>query len=105
MLIAGDLRNEINVKRLSSVKDAYGSITETYTTIYALRAGIKFNSGTKSINNDEIFNSQSIIVTCYFRNILTTDRVEFNSKMYKILFINPIGFKEGLQISIELIND
>lgn len=104
-VIAGDLRYKIEVKRLTKVKDEYGATVDTYTTVYTLKAGVKYTNGSKGISNNEIFNSQSIQLTTYYRAIKDTDRILFNNKNYKILFINEIGFREGLQINIELIND
>jgi head-tail adaptor len=104
-IIPGDLRNNIIVKRLTTSKDAYGSTKESYSSLYNLRAKVKYNSGTKTVDNNEIFNSQNITFSLYYRSILTSDRIEFNSKNYRILFINEIGFREGLEIVTELIND
>lgn len=104
-IIAGDLRQVIDIKRLSITKDAYGAVSETYTTVYTLRAAVKYQGGNRLIDNNEIFNSQTLVFTTYYRTIENTDRIVFNSKKYKILFIAEIGYKEGLQITAEMINE
>lgn len=104
-VIVGDLRYVINVKRLAKVKDEYGAVSESYATVYTLKAGVKNMSGTKAISNDEIFNTSTLQFTTWYRTINDSDRIEYNSKKYKILSINEIGFKEGLTITAELINE
>jgi len=101
----GDLRYSIKIKQLVSTKNNYGAITESYTTCMTLRAGKKMVSGTKSIDLDELFSSQTIQFTTHYRDVINeTMRVEFSGKDYRILNINEVGFKEGLIILCELIN-
>lgn len=71
-----------------------------------IRAGRKYVGGDKTIDNKEVFNSQRIVFTTLYRkSIAENDRIEFNGKKYSINSIVEIGFKEGLQIDTELIND
>ena len=105
MIIVGDFRNIIQVQRLTTTKDAYGSASETYATVYTLRAGVKYTTGTKLVDNNELFNSQTLVFTTHYRSILDTDRIVFNGNKYKILFIAVVGFNEGLQITVEKINE
>lgn len=106
MLILGDLRHVIQVIGKTITKDEYGAETTTWTNKIRLRAGRKFIGGDKTIDNKEVFNSQRIVFTTLYRSIITeNDRIEFNGKKYLINSITEIGFKEGLQIDTELINE
>lgn len=104
-IIAGDLRHIINVTRLYTITDDYGATVDSYNTVMTIRAAVKYLSGTKTINNDEIYNTQTLQLTTYHRDILDTDRIQFKNKNYKILFINEMGYREGMLITIELINE
>jgi len=101
----GELRHEITVQSLSSARDEYGAITETYSTFAVLRAGVKFISGTKGLDNKETFSSQVVKFTTYYREVKETMRILHHTKLYRILSIEEVGFKEGLIINAELINE
>ena len=105
-IIIGDLRYTIVFKKLTATKDDYGAITESYSIYSSLRAGVKFVSGTKATDLSETFTSQVVQFTTHFReSVEPTMQIEFQSKKYRILSIAEIGFKEGLLITTELIND
>jgi head-tail adaptor len=104
-MIAGNLRHIIVVQRLSIIKDAYGAPTETYNTTHTLKAELQSASGGKGVNNEEIFNSVQLNFITYYRDILESDRIIYKSKNYKILSIVEIGYKEGLRITVEKINE
>jgi SPP1 family predicted phage head-tail adaptor len=106
MVIFGDLRHVIQVIGKTITKDEYGAETTVWTNKIRLKAGVKYAGGDRTIDNKEIFNSQRIIFTTLFRKTITeNDRIEFRGKKYFIKSIVEIGFKEGLQIDTELIND
>jgi len=106
MVIIGDLRHVIQVIGKTITKDEYGAETTVWANKIRLRAGRKYVGGDKTIDNKEVFNSQRIVFTTLYRNTITeNDRIEFNGKKYSINSIVEIGFKEGLQIDTELINE
>ena len=105
-LIIGELRYSVIFLALTSVKDAYGSTTETYTEHSVLRASVKKNVGTKTIDNKEVFNTSTVVFQTHYRDsIESTMRIAFSGGHYRILDITEIGFKEGLSITAELINE
>lgn len=106
MIIIGNLRYNIIVKSLTISRDPNnGSVVETYVPKFNLKVGIKSGSGTKTINNNEIFNTSTTTFICHYRNIVDTDRIEFSGVNYKILMLGEIGFREGLEIIAEKINE
>ena len=105
MIQPGELRHSITVKALSSVRDAFGADSDEYVDYLFLRAAVKFNSGNRGINNEEIFNSSTIQFITYYRTITTDMIIEWRSKRYRILSIADIGYREGLTINKELINE
>ena len=105
-LIPGDFRHSITLHKLSVSKDDYGSAKEVYAQYKTLRCAVKYLSGTKGIDLEEVFASQTLQFTVHYREFVeTTMRVKFRTKFYRILHIAETGFREGLQINCELIND
>ena len=106
MMILGDLRHSIQVIGKQVTKDEYGAEKVIWIDKIKLRAARKFQGGEKTIEGKEVFNSKKIVFTTFYRNIISEDdRIIFEGKKYLIKSIVEIGFKEGLQIDTELIND
>lgn len=104
-MIAGNLRYKIEILTPSKTKGEYGAEKEIFVNYMTLRAAKKELSGTKGMDNNEIFNSYKIEFTIYYRKgINETMRIRYNDRDYKINFIKEIGYKEGLTIDTELIN-
>ena len=106
MIIAGELRQKIIVKELTTSRDPInGSIIETWTPKYTYRAKVNNRAGSKGVINDEIFNTQTVVFTTYYRHIVDTDRIEYKGNDYKIMMIGEFGNNEGLDIITERINE
>lgn len=105
-LIIGDMRSVIKVMSFTTTRDEYGADIDTYTELMSIRAAVKFLSGTKTIDNKEIFAAQSLQFSTHYRGTITEAmRIDYDGKKYRILSIAEIGFKEGLLINCELINE
>ena len=105
MIQAGEMRYDIIIQKKIIVKDNYGAQATTFTDYLYLKAAVKYNSGNKVMENNELFNTKNIRFITYYRDIKEDMRIEFNEKRYKILSITEIGFKEGFEIIGELINE
>jgi SPP1 family predicted phage head-tail adaptor len=105
MIQPGQMREDIIVQKKTTIKDNYGAEAEIFTDYLYLRASIKFASGSKGINNDEIFNYSTVTFTTYYRDINETMRILCDDKYYRITFLDEIGFREGYNIRAELINE
>jgi head-tail adaptor len=105
-MVIGNMRYKILVKRLTTTRDSNnGSVVETWATVYTLKASIPRGSGTKTIRNEEIFNTSTVTFNTYYRDIEETDRIYYEGDYYKIMMIGEIGFKEGLEIIAEKITE
>jgi head-tail adaptor len=104
-IIAGNMRKVITVLRLTQTRDSYGATKDTYNSTMVLKAELVTAKGTLGMNNMEIFNTNILTFKTWFRDILTTDRIQYLGKLYKIVG-TPIelGYREQLQITCELIN-
>ena len=104
-MIIGNMRYDLTVSGYTETKDSYGAVIPLYTLKYKLKAAQKVQKGQLTTNNMETFNTNIITFITYYRNILTTDRIEFEGRLYKINgYPVEIGFKEGLEVTCELIN-
>jgi hypothetical protein len=101
------MRYNISVLKKRVVRGEYGSESIEYDTIYNnLKAGIKTITGSKGVDNEEIFTSQNIIFTTHYRDIKVDNLILYEGNKYRI--VAPpidIGYKAGLEISCELINE
>lgn len=104
MIIAGNLRRTITVSRLTKTRDQYGSETDVYNNVMTLKAELLTTKGNLVKNSLELFASKTLTFLTYYREILFTDRVEYESKVYKIIDIDEIGFREQQKLTVELIN-
>jgi head-tail adaptor len=105
MINPGQLRHILYIYENTKTTDEYNADVETESLKFTLRAQLKYKSGTKTISNEEIFNSQQLEFITYYRNISDDMIIKYNDKKYNILFIEEIGFKEGLKIIVEKINE
>lgn len=105
-VIPGEFRYSIKVQQLTVSKDAFGAAIESYTDLMTLRASKKNTGGSKIVENKEIFSPSTITFVTHWRDSINEKcRIIWNGKIYIILNLSEIGFKEGLQINVELIND
>lgn len=104
-MIVGKMRYNIKVQKKVNIRGDFGEFNEEWSDYLNLKADVKYNSGTKTINNEEIFNTQQITFITYYRDITEDMIIIYNDKKYKILFIDEIPFKSGLNIKTELINE
>lgn len=106
MINPGDLRYKAQFLSASSERDEFGSPTETWEVEFTLRVGLKTNSGAKKIDAEEKFNSKLITIKSYYRQSITDKmRVRFEGNDYRIMLIEPVGYKDEMLIHLEKIND
>lgn len=105
MIIPGNMRYNIVVQKKVETKDDYGSSVDNWVDYLNLKAEIRYNSGGKGINANESFNSKAITIKTYYRDIQDDMIIIYNGDKYLINFINVIGFKDGLEINAEKINE
>lgn len=100
-----NFRHKIYVQQPVAVRDIFGAETITYETVFILKAEVKYVSGSKGVDANEIFTSNNIQFVTHYRAITEDMIIEWNSKKYRINFIQEIGYKESLLITVELINE
>lgn len=102
----GAMRYKIVIQQVTKTKDDYGAETLVWSTYKTLKAAKKDMGGTQVLNNNEIFNTNTIELTTHYRDGINTEmRVVLNNDYYRILSIAEINYKEGLVLRCEKIND
>jgi len=105
-IIAGNLRYKITFQQSVNTRGGYGNEKQGFSDFMTLRASVKYLNGSKGIDNNEIFTSYGIEFTTYYRNGIDAKMIIlFDNKKFRINNISEIGYKEGLLISTELINE
>jgi head-tail adaptor len=104
MVIAGDLRYPIIITKLTSTKNEYNEDVQSYNTHISCKAGVKYQSGQKTLDNKEIFTKQFLIFSMYYRAVDETMRILFDGNNYKITFLEKNKFANELRIFAEKIN-
>lgn len=103
---AGLLRDEITVEKLTTMKDSYGSIEESWEAKLSTRAEVKYNSGNRAALNNEIIHTSNItFIVRYYHPIDESDRILYKGKRYRILSISRELYKQTISIITELINE
>lgn len=105
-MIAGRLNEEIKIYHPTVTTNDYGEASEEYKLLYTTRAKVDHNSGTRTIENDEIVfdYTKSFTVRSYVP-VSNDDRIEWQNKMYRILTSQKRREYNDIMITAELINE
>ena len=99
---AGLLTETILLQESVPVKNEFGEWVDYLQT----RANIKFNSGNRVNQNNEIFTSYTLTFTIrYYHKVNEQMRIIYQDKKYRILAINSDRTKQSTEIIGELINE
>lgn len=103
---AGLLNDIIEIQKLITTKDAYGSDIETYEYFLKTKAQVIYSSGNRLITNNEItFNYNTTFVVRYYIEVIESMRIKFQSRYYRILSIEQDKRLQKKTIITELINE
>ena len=97
------MRWPILVNQKVVTQDSYGGEVITWNTIYSLKAAKKTESGNKNVTDEEVFTDSKITFIIHYRDVQTDNVIVYNNKNYRITNLTEIGFRQGLQIAVDLI--
>ena|SRR3989304_8192896 len=85
----------------------YGGTVDTWPTASYITWGtVQYAGGDMILSNEEKFYSGVIFLTVRYRSaIVETMRVEIADVMYRISYIEELGRKEGMKITLSKINE
>lgn len=103
---AGILNEEIKIYSMIGYLNVFGEQTSNLILKYTTRANVSWNTGTRSVENDEIFYgyTKTFTVRSYL-DISNTDVIEWQSMRYRIISIENRRGYNGKIILAELINE
>jgi len=88
-------------------RDSYGASVDTYEQSVVTTGELRYTGGTKILSNEEKFYSKNIELRIRYRpEIEESMRVQIDgtADRYMITFIEELGRREGLRLTIEKIN-
>lgn len=105
-MIAGRLNEIIKIYHPTVTTNDYGEASEEYKLSYTTRAKVDHNSGTRTIENDEIvFDYNKTFTVRSYVPVTDVDRIEWQGKMYRILTTQQRREYNDIMITTELINE
>lgn len=107
-MATGNKYHRIKFYERTEGRDEYNASIDMYTgTTISTRGEIRYSGGNKILLNDEIFYTKTMELTIRYRpGIEDTMRVQIDdsTERYQILYIEEMGRKVELRLSLEKIN-
>lgn len=106
-MLAGRLNEIITVEELKVIKNEYGEEqTTNYVKKFNTRAEVKWNSGQRIADNNELFFAYDLTFTIrYYHGITELDRVIWRGEKYRILSVEKNRQWQMINLKCELINE
>lgn len=103
---AGTLKWKIEIWKPITITTDYGDSKTEYELHYTTHANMLYNSGTRTVENDEIVypNNKTFIVRHYVP-VEEPMRVKFEGQFYQIISINPNKYYNDKELYTELVNE
>lgn len=103
---AGRLDRKASFYSKSSTRDDYNASVDVWTTLaFDTWGSVQYAGGDLILSNDEKFYSGVIFYTIRYRSeVVETMRVLMDDVWYRITYIERLGRKEGLKITLNKLN-
>lgn len=100
---AGLLNEKIKIYKVEWVKDDYGSQVETLKLRSETRARVIYNSGNRTVTNDEVVHDYyRTVVVRYYVEVEDYDVIKWDGKYYIVLSIDSSREFQEKTISLRL---
>ena len=103
---AGILKEPIEIWKPTRITTEFGDSETEYVLFYTTRAFVQYNSGSRTLENNEIFypTNRTFIVRHYVP-VVEKMRIKYNGKFYQIISINSNKYYNDKEIYTELVNE
>ena len=93
--------------KVKTTNTDFGGTTDTWPTLtFETWGTVQYAGGDATISNEEKFYSGVIFLTVRYRSAITeTMRVKIADVWYRITYIEELGRKSGMKITLNKIND
>lgn len=103
---AGRLDRKASFYVKTSTRGDYNEEIETFTHSFDTWGEVTYAGGDAILSNEEKFYSGTIFLRVRYRSAITeTMQVEINHIRYRITYIEELGRKEGLKITLQKLNE
>ncbi len=105
---AGKLDRRVDFyAKVKTANSDYGGTVDTWPSVtIATWGSVQYSGGNLTLSSDEKFYSGTLLLTVRYRStIVETMRVVIDSIWYRITYIERLGRKEGLRITLQKINE
>ena len=104
---AGRLDRKASFYSKSSTRGDYNESIDVWTTHeFDTWGTVQYAGGDMILSNEEKFYSGTVFLTVRYRSaIVETMRVKIANIWYRITYIEELGRKEGMKITLQKIND
>ena len=103
---AGLLDRKVSFYSKTVSRDDFGAVKENYTLDFDTFGDITYAGGDMILSNDEKFFSGKMFLLVRFRNEISEKMwVQVDGVFYAITYMERIGRKEGLKITLQKINE
>lgn len=103
---AGLLTEAIEIYEPIITTTEYGNTKKTWGLFYKTRANVIYNSGSRIVENQEIFYPTNItFIVRKYVPVKEPMRIKFNDKYYQIISITPNKFYSNQEIYTQLVNE
>ena len=103
---AGLLTEPVTFRRATTTKNQYGEEETIWENYIITRGNVKYNTGNRAIENQEIINTYTVTFTVRsYHNIDESMKILYKKKLYRILSIEEDRLKQSITIIGELINE
>lgn len=104
---AGRLDTKVGFYSKVTTRDDYNASVDSWPTLtFEVWGEVTYAGGDAILSNEEKFYSGTIFLRVRYRStILETMRVKIGSVWYRISYIEVLGRREGLKITLNKINE
>ena len=106
---AGNAYHRIDFYAKVSTRDDFGASADTWPAVtISTRGEIRYTGGSKMLSSEEKFYSKSMeLIIRYRSEVVETMKVQIDegTERYMITYIEQVGRKDSLRLTLEKIND
>ena len=107
MISSGQLNERITLQQMVTTRNQSGEQVVTFQNLEtAVPASVKFAKGRRAVDYGEAWNPTTIVFTIrYSQSRQATDRVQWASKNYTVISLNPDRVNGTITITADLVDE
>lgn len=94
----GKMDRRVELKRITTQRTASGSQSQALSTVATLWAEVKYGTGDETYEADKLTAVGLVHFTIRYREVLTTDQIEYNGQLHDVVHIEELGRRQYLKL-------